>query len=276
VAPHPLPVLLAVAVAGCSQREPGRKQPARPLADAILGAWEVWCRTDQEPTATCLGREDAGLFKIFRAGGQLTAGARGGTSLDGRWTLDGDRLALAFTGGGLSLREEYRARIQDDRLILWNAEQGWGAIHGREGAPFRAAASPVSDGAPIAGELGGVRYSLRLPAGYRLTRDDNRRRRYGPASGRGLVVALTVSPRGQTEVDGRWATPPCNDRDWGGVVGSSEAVDGVERDTSIGRSWCVDGTDRVLWCSAEHTRGYLEPGEKAAALALCESLDLAR
>ncbi len=269
-------LLLLVAFAGCSKGDSGNRRPARPLAEAILGDWEVWCRTDEEATATCLGKEDAGLFKRFRPGGALTAGSTQGTSMDGTWRLDGDSLTLEFTGGGLQLTEHYRARIADDHLILWSVDHDWGVIHGRRGTGFEAAPSPVTDGAPITAELGGVRYSLALPAGYRMTRDDNQRRNYGPSAGEGLVVELVASPRSQTEVDGRWVTPPCNPYDYGGVSGSSETIDGVERETSIGLSLCVDGTELVLHCGASHSRGYLEPSEKDAALALCRSLRLVR
>ena len=79
-----------------------------------------------------------------------------------------------------------------------------------------------------------------------------------------------MSKRAQTQIDGAWVTPPCNDYDYGGVLLSGDTIDGVERDTSIGVSRCLD--DAVLMCRAEHSRGYLEKAEQDAALALCNSL----
>ncbi|MCA9711906.1 MAG: hypothetical protein KDK70_39075, partial [Myxococcales bacterium] len=248
----------------------------KPLPEAILGEWEVLCLTDRISTSTCLSKEDDGLYSVFHPGGRLESGARAGTSMTGTWRLEGDRLTLTFSGGGLTLREEYRARIEDDRLVLWYATGGFGKILGRRGAAFEPAASPVSDGAPVTRTLGGVRYSLALPPGYRLTRDDNRRQSWGPREGEGLEVKLSVSERSQTLQGDQWVTPPCNPYDWGGESHELTTIDGVERSVSIGRSHCIDGTNLVLMCSTEHGRGHLEPAEEAAALALCDSIELQR
>jgi hypothetical protein len=105
------------------------------------------------------------------------------------------------------------------------------------------------------------------------TRNDQRKQWWAPTSGEGFEVKLSVTARPQTIVDGKPVTPPCNDYDDGGVSGSSQLVDGVDRETSIGLSHCLDGTELVLSCSVEHTRGYLESGEKDAALALCKSIE---
>ena len=66
-------------------------------------------------------------------------------------------------------------------------------------------------------------------------------------------------------------TPPCNPYDYGGVSGSASEIDGVQRDTSIGLSICLEHSEQVVMCSAEHTRGFLEKTELDAALALCKS-----
>lgn len=250
--------------------------PSRPLSEAILGEWEVLCRTDKESTATCLGKEDDGLYKHFLPGGRLVSGARRGTSMTGTWTLTGDGLVLSFEGGGMHLQEGYRARIEDDKLVLWYRSQGFGSVLGRVGAAFEPAPSVHSSGERTSHAIGDVAYALALPAGYRLVRDDNNRQQWAPTSGLGFTVLLTLSPRAQTLVDGEFVTPPCNDYDYGGVSGSSSTIDGVERSTSIGTSLCLEGSEQVLMCSAEHTRGYLEDPEKDGALALCKSLVVTR
>jgi hypothetical protein len=250
--------------------------PSRPLAEAILGEWEVLCRTDQEPTATCLGKEDRGMYKRFLAAGKLVSGAREGIAMHGTWTLTDGELVLAFEGGGMKLVEAYKARIEDDRLVLWNPQRGFGAVHGRVGAPFAPVAGKQSAGERTSHAIGGVGYTIALPAGYRLSRDDNERQKWSPAFGAGFIVELSVSPRPQRQVEGQWVTPPCDDRDYGGVASSRAVIDGLQRDTSIGRSVCLDGSDRVLSCSAEHTRGFLEKAEMDDALALCNSIAVER
>lgn len=245
--------------------------PSRPLTEEILGEWEVLCRTDKESTASCLGKENRGMYKIFRPGGGLVSGAREGAAWDGKWTLTGDALELVYEGGGLRVKEAYRARIEDGRLVLWDFSKGFGAVHGRVGAPFVPAASKTSAGGPTAHALGGVRYTLALPEGYRLSRDDNQRQEWSPSAGAGFVVLLSLSPRPQRQVDGEWVAQPCHEFGLG-VGGERRVIDGVERDTAISRSLCLEGRDLSLGCSVEHTRGYLEPSELGEAEALCNSL----
>ncbi|MBZ5715335.1 lipocalin family protein [Nannocystis pusilla] len=245
--------------------------PPRPLAEEILGEWEVVCRTDQESTATCLGKEELGMYWNFRAGGQLVSGVRGRDPMEGTWALSGDQLTETFEGGSVRLEEVYRARIEDGKLVLWHLKGEFGAVLGRVGAPFEPPASAPPGGGPTTHAIGGVRYKLVLPPEYRLTRDDNNRQAWSPASNDGFVVQLSLSRRPQREVEGKWVTPPCNPYDYGGVSGSASEIGGVRRDTSIGLSICLEHSEQVVMCSAEHTRGYLEKAELDAALALCRS-----
>ena len=84
-------------------------------------------------------------------------------------------------------------------------------------------------------------------------------------------MRLTVSPRTKVEVNGTFVPEPCEEHTHGWTE-TSNVIEGMERDSSIGRHWCIDGTDLSLACSVEHTRGYLEDAEKDAARALCHSL----
>lgn len=250
-------------VAACKQ------QASKPLAEDILGEWEKLCATDKEIAATCPGKADDGLYKVFHPGGKLVSGARRGSAMTGTWTLTGDTLVLAFDGIS---PDTYRARIEGDKLVLWYESRGFGSVLGRVGTPFQPAASKSSTAGRTSHEIGGIGYELTLPAGYRLTRDDNRRQRWAPTSGAGLVVALSVSERSKTQIDGKWVTPPCNDYDYGGVSSSSQTIAGVQRDTSVGISICLGGKEQAIMCSVEHSRGHLEDSEKDEALALCASL----
>lgn len=246
--------------------------PPRPLPEAILGEWELLCRTDSEATSNCLGKEDSGLYKNFGADGKVVIGARTGSSMQGTWKLEGEILLLEFNGGGMRLEEVYEARIADDRLVLWYASRGFGSVYGRVGAPFEPAASKTAaSSGPTEHTIGGVGYSLVLPRGYRLSRDDNDRQQWRPAEGGGFTVQLVLSPRPKMMVDGRAVTQPC-DAGGGGVSSYHNAVGGVERLVSVGTSVCLGDGELGLSCDVEHSRGYLEEGERGEAAALCESL----
>ena len=260
--------LLAL-LAGC-----GREPEARPLTEAALvGEWEVWCRTDKESTSTCLGKESDGIYKRFDPGGRVAVGARGqgGGESTGSWSLHGDVLTLVFSAGGFTSEERYRARITGGRLVLWKTPSGWGTVLGRTGARFEAASSKRSSAGRTTHSIGGVRYSIALPSGYRLARDDNDRQRWEKGSGKGLSVRLTVAPRSEELVDGRWQPVPCEGPS--GTMTAGQEIDGVARVTAIGLELCLDG-GMSLSCMSEHSRGWLEEADKRPALALCESLTL--
>jgi len=259
-------VLLVLAVVGC-------KGKAQPIEQAILGEWETWCYTDKD-TAECLRKDKDGLRKRFVAGGELVVFRPGDepSSDKATWRLAKDHLFIEASGGGLTLHEDYFARIEDDRLVLWDPDKQRGQVLGRVGAAFAAGDSPITKGGRVTVEKQGQTFTIALPSGYRQTRDDAHKQWWAPASGAGFEVHLSVSKRAQTIVDGKSVTPPCNDYDYGGISGSSNTIDGVERETSIGTSICLDGTDLVIGCSTEHTRGYLEASEKDAALALCKTI----
>lgn len=257
--------LVIIALVACKK--------SQPIEQAIIGEWETLCYTSKD-TSECLKKQTGGLHKRFVEGGELVVNRPGEapSSDKSTWRLAKDRLFIETSGGGMKLHETYVARIADDRLVLWDAENGRGQVLGRFGAAFVAGASPVTKGGRVSVTKQGTTFTIDLPRGYRQTRDDEHRQHWAPASGAGFEVHLSVKKRSQTEVDGKFVTPPCNDYDYGGVSGSSNVIDGVERETSIGTSICLDGTDLVIMCSTEHTRGYLEPGEQDAALALCKSV----
>ncbi len=256
---------LVVLLAACH-----KTAPEPPIAEAILGAWEVWCATDKETTSTCRGKDDHALVKTFTADGKVAlSGGAGGPPMIGAWRLTGDQLDIIYSGGGLSLQEHYRARTEDGRLVLWKADSHFGSVLGRKGEAFVAADSPRTTGDTTHGSISGVAYTLALPADYRLARDDNKRQRWEPASGEGLRVDLVLGPRPRTEVDGKWVTPPC-EAPSSGIQSSGQRIDGVDRTTSAGISLCLG--EQSLSCDASHTRGYLEDTEKSAAIALCRTL----
>lgn len=249
--------------------------PPRPLSEAILGEWEELCRTDREAAATCLGRDKPDLYKRFLPGGEVVIGAHSGISMTGTWTLQADILVASLGRGDMHVEEMYRARIEDDRLVLWDVSQGFGVVHGRAGAPFVAAPTRRSSADSTAHAIGGVGYRLALPADYALTRDDDRRQRWSPVGGSGLTVQLTLAPRTRALVDGSFVTPPC-EPDTGGVSSETTEIDGVRRVVWFGLSRCLDDSDEGLACRVEHTRGYLDDSEEEAARALCASLETTR
>lgn len=191
--PASLALLLTLAACG--------KPPPRTLSQAIVGTWDVWCRTDTEATSTCLGRERDGLMKRFDPGGKLTIGVRGQTTTtEGTWRLEGARLVLEMSAGAIDVTERYRARIEDDRLILWGESDDFGTVHGRAGATFVAAKSKTSTPPETHHTIGGAAYKIGLPAGYRLARDDHGRQEWEPTSGSGLRVRLTATDDRQAPI----------------------------------------------------------------------------
>jgi hypothetical protein len=246
----------------------------KPLPEAILGDWETLCYTDKD-TASCLSKDEHGLRKTFKPGGVLEVRRAKddlATSDVSTWALAGDELTITTSGGGTKLVDTWRARVEEERLVLWDPDHQRGQVLGRAGASFKPADSPTAKGGTQQITLNGQTFSIELPGGYRQTRNDKYKQHWGPTSGEGLTVQLSVTPRAQREEGGTFVTPPCNGYDYGGVSGSSQLVDGVERETSIGLSLCLEGTELALSCRAGHTRGYLEPSEKEAALALCKTV----
>jgi hypothetical protein len=242
-----------------------------PLDEAILGEWEIVCRTDDEATSECIGREQTVFIKLFQPDGTIEASAVGGSSMSGQWSLVGGELEIVFEGGGMRLEELYRARIEDDRLILWDAERGHGSIYVRRGAPVDIADSEETDGDPVSRTVGGIHYTLAVPDEYRLAEDNERRQRWEPISGEGLTFALTVGNRSRELVGEEWVTPPCEPDTRPLSVGSAgRTIDGVDSTTSVGVMLCVG--ERDISCDAGHTRGYLREEEIAEGTRICRTL----
>ncbi len=245
--------------------------PPPPLPDGILGEWQSWCVTDKD-TGECLSKERDGSRMTFERGGVL--GVKG-ESLDahGHWELHGTELSMTLEMYGQKMSTRFTARIQDGRLVLWSGEHG--EVYGRVGAPFEAAESPTTNGMPVVRKLQGVTYTLPLPAGYRLGDATAYSETWIPKQGDGFTVQIKVAPRGtSSQPDGSMGVTPC--KQWGGGPGGgSETKNGVEREIYVDIMTCLEGTSLYAQCSVEHTRGYLEPGEKERALAMCKPLQLA-
>lgn len=246
---------------------------SRPLREAIVGEWEIVCRTDSEATATCLGREQTILRKTFRADGTMVSSAVGGTSMEGTWALDGQALVIEHAGGDLAIREDYRARIEDEKLVLWYVTGGFGAVYARRGAEVAFESSEETSGEPVTRPIGGVRYRLSIPSGYRLARDDNQRQRWDPISGDGLTYSLSLTPRSREIVDGRERDIPCEPEQRPLAVSTSGTPDQTH---SVGTSICIATSNQSLACNGGHTRGHLRADEIPTATAVCRTLTLAR
>lgn len=123
---------------------------------------------------------------------------------------------------------------------------------------------------PYEGSLDDVRFSLELPAGSRVAREEAfpemQYRRWEPASGDGFVVVVELHRRDPE---------PCREPN-PTTGGGAEVVDGARRPTSFSASHCLGDGARHLRCACWHTRGHLEPSEVDAARAVCESLRVVR
>jgi hypothetical protein len=258
-------VLVLVGVVACRHGAP------KPLPEAILGEWESWCVTDRD-TGECLSKERDSSRMTLASDGTL---AVKGESLDehGHWELHGDELGMELEVYGQKFSTTFHARIQDERLVLWNGEHG--EVYGRVGATFEPADSPTTDGDPVVRTLQGITYTLPLPDGYRLGDATEYRETWMPEHGDGFTVSVKIAPRGESSrPDGSFGTTTCKDFG-GGEGGGSEGKNGVERQIYYDITTCIEGTKLYAECSVEHTRGYLEASEKARALAMCKPLRLA-
>jgi hypothetical protein len=248
-------VLIVVALAACHRHH----HDARPLREAIVGTWNIICSTQDEHASRCPGNDGRTIYYVFQAGGvfELGGGATSAPLDRGSWTLDGDALDVRIDGGnGGEEIDRYRARIDDDQLVLWDTGRGFGKILARKGAPVETEALAVAIGGATPGELKGVHYTIDLSPGYALTHDGDYQRWSPP--GDGFSVELFVQP-----------TVDCSES----ITGAQKQVDGVERDYAIGIDRCIDRTHH-LDCSVEHSRGYLEPSDHDDALALCRSVSI--
>src|SRR5262249_30320285 len=161
--------------------------------EALIGQWDELCRTDAEDKSTCLGKEDVNVMHTFKTDGTLELTLEGRADqppMPGTWKLAGDELTFRFEGAGNAIVETYRARIAAGHLVLWKAGH-FGTVLGRHGAPFSPEKGPESKGGKTAGAIDDVHYTIELPAGYRLARDDNHRQTWRPANGDGFEVRLT-------------------------------------------------------------------------------------
>ena len=257
--PRRLLAALALVASGCT---------AKPLKTAILGEWKLQCRTEKESTSKCLGEEPQVFFKTFKADGTMTNRHMDGHPMEGTWSVEGKILELAFSGGQMQISEQYRARIEDDRLILWAFDHDFGSIHVRLGAAFEPPKSEVTTGETYVGELRGVRFSVDLPKGLRLAEDKRRLRRWDPVEGQGFRYTIKINERAQMEKDSGWVTPPCDPTEDLGF-GSTHSNDKL---LSTGTSRCVPNTTFSVSCRVEHTLGFLREEERQSAGEVCGTI----
>lgn len=251
-----------------------KSHPPRTLADDIIGEWDEWCRIDNETKSTCPDKILTNVHHSFKPDGTiaLTVPGHDDAPMRGTWKLKGDELTFTFGDGSGGLTEKYRARLAGDRLILWKVDGHIGTVFGRPGAASAEAKTRTSTGGTTSGKVGVVDYTIALPAGYTLAHDDNLRQTWRPP-GDGLTLELSLGTGPSTlDSEGHPIAAPCPSSP--GIAGSSDMIDGVEREIDIGTSQCI-GPDLTFHCKVSHTRGYLQPAEKDAALALCKSVAIA-
>ncbi|MEM6991411.1 MAG: hypothetical protein AAF721_12965 [Myxococcota bacterium] len=260
-------------VVGCS-RGPGSSAAAIPLRDALVGEWRLRCKTRDESRARCLGATPTRKRLRFRATGEIVSTHDEQDPLEGAWVLDGSVLTMSFDVAGIHVDDVSRARVDDGRLVLWSLTRASGSIYARPDAEFEPPPSRQTTTAPTIGTLEGVRYSLQIPPGYRLARDDAKRQRWDPIDGEGLLYEVRTSPRAQTERDGAWVTEPCEPETRPLPLGSTARGGSGKPDrlVAITTSLCVPGTSLSLGCRAKHRRGHIEAAEQAAAEAVCLTL----
>ncbi len=191
---------------------------------------------------------------------------KSGSEMHGHWKLTGDQLEISLDVMGKPMGTTFRARIKDDRLVLWSGDHS--EIYGRVGASFEPAESPSTTGDPVVRKIKGVTYTLPLPPSYRLGEATEYREMWMPTHGDGFTISIKISDRGQTSrPDGSFGTPTCKEFG-GGKGGGSQTRKGVERQIYYDIMTCLEGTSLYAQCSVEHTRGYVVKSEAKAALTL--------
>jgi hypothetical protein len=249
--------------------------PPRTLADDILGEWDEWCRIDNEARSTCRDKITTNVHHTFKPDGTLELAMPGhdGPPMRGTWKLQRDQVTFTFGDGSAAPTETYRARLAGDRLILWKGDGHFGTVFGRPGARSASTKTRTSTGGTTSGSISVVDYTIVLPAGYTLVHDDELHQLWRPpGDGLTLDLGLGTAPYDNGS-DGRPIAAPCPSSP--AIHDSSRTSDGIERLIDTGTSQCV-GPDLTFHCRVSHTRGYLEPAEKEAALALCKSLAVVR
>jgi hypothetical protein len=118
------------------------------------------------------------------------------------------------------------------------------------------------------GALEGVRFSVQLPAGAQVVREEHLHemsyRRWEVPGGFVVVIEHI-----------RLSTPePCRSAD-PRPGRSGPMIDGVFQPAAFSVSYCIDDTS-YLDCSCWHTRHRLEPDELEPARAVCDSFRLLR
>ncbi len=114
------------------------------------------------------------------------------------------------------------------------------------------------------GTLGEARFTLQLPSGSRVVREetspDLQYRRWEPESGDGLVVEVRVYENAD----------PCRGPE-ASAGRAGETVAGVYRPTSFSFDHCLGDGAHHIRCACWHTRRHLRPDEVAPARETCAS-----
>ncbi len=248
-----------------------------PLGQAVLGDWTARCRTETKAQMRCLGQSPLRDRMSVKAGGAVLTQFDDNDPLTGTWTLDVDVLTLSFDIHGTHVDESHLVRVDDGRLRLWSVGSGFGTVYVRPDATFVPPPTQVAVTSPVASSVGGVGYSLHVPAGYRLARDEDLRQRWDPPDGEGLLFQVRAGSRPQVHREGGAVTEPCAPLQRPLSVGSSsqQRTGEPEMLTAVSTDICVAGTNLSLTCRAIHRRGHILPPERVRAETVCRTLALA-
>lgn len=137
-----------------------------PTPETIAGVWIEQCQTRDKQTTTCSARTDTPFRFEFRPGGGFAKTLNGFDACSSSsWALQGVSLETLCEGGGMSLRERWRARLVGARLVLWSDDVG-GRVLVREGAGLSGAPETLGSDTELTRRLDAVEYTVRMPAGY--------------------------------------------------------------------------------------------------------------
>ncbi len=116
--------LVVLALAACHARDDRR------VHDAIIGSWEVQCAIRDGRTSSCPREDSRHIHQTFGADGGFESRRPDGDTppVVGIWWADDDQVTLLVDYEGVRRESYFQARIDGDRLVLWNAKHHDGSI----------------------------------------------------------------------------------------------------------------------------------------------------
>ncbi len=104
------------------------ERDVRPIREAIVGSWDSLCPIRDEHASSCARESRVHVEQTFGADGSFETRRYGDLRLAGTWTARDDQVTVHVVVNAIPVDLRYRAHLDGDQLVLWNAERGNGSI----------------------------------------------------------------------------------------------------------------------------------------------------